>query len=367
MWSSDGLSKSGWGQPSAIVNVGCCYHLLTEDDDRGKVGSDGRSAPSSSHALACGNSGKESEDARDEEEDGFPLSRRVTSLGLSLGIGARMLACQAVERWPTKGEVESSNLGSRATASDSHGTGGHCDNKEQKTSQHPQDPPVAQGDGLSHKLGEADLMFRKHFYRGVLQSVLEERFANQRPAGDRAGTGASMSKGKKAGTGGPPLETMAGNREVGWVVGAQKKLVAVAPAASAIETSSRIDLPNDTAGSRAASGDGVVTGACATVESPPSETQTDSADKLGAQETSHRVQGKGKSWDQVVNSKVRSGSFASYAAAALQRLGLDLATSSGVTEAVLEQYERRHSHRRQQIAVRSSRSYCHLCYMLITP
>lgn len=356
------MSKSGWGQPSAIVNVGCCYHLLTEANERGKVGSDGRSAPSGSHTLPSRNSSKESEDARDEG-DGFPLSSRVASLGLPLGIGARMLACQAVERWPTKGEVERSNLGSHTTASDSHGTGGGC--KEQKTSQHPHHPLVTQEDGLSHKLGEADLMFRKHFYRGVLQCVLEERFANQRPAGDRARTGASTGEEKKAGTGGPPLETMAGNREVGWVVGAQKKLVPTAAAALAIEESSRIDVPNVTAGSRGGFGDGV-TRACATVERLPSETtQTNSAEELGAQGTSHRVQGKGKSWDQVVNSKVRSESFASYASAALQRLGLDVTASSGITEVVLEQYEQRHSHRRQEIAVRSSRSNYYFCQLII--
>jgi hypothetical protein len=86
---------AGWGQPAAIVNVGCCYHLLTEADRRGKVGSDGRSAP--------GPSAGGFDAATNDEEDGFPLSKRVASLGLSLGVGARMLACQAVERWPTKG------------------------------------------------------------------------------------------------------------------------------------------------------------------------------------------------------------------------------------------------------------------------
>ena len=27
--------RSGWGQPAAIVNVGCCYHLLTEGERQG--------------------------------------------------------------------------------------------------------------------------------------------------------------------------------------------------------------------------------------------------------------------------------------------------------------------------------------------
>ena len=38
-------------------------------------------------------------------EVGFPLSRSVAALGLQLGLCGRMLACQAVERWPTKGEA----------------------------------------------------------------------------------------------------------------------------------------------------------------------------------------------------------------------------------------------------------------------
>lgn len=296
-WSGDEPSSAGWGQPAAIVNVGCCYHLLTEAEEKGKVGSDGRSAPDLS------TSGESNEDTPDEE-DGFPLSKRVASLGLSLGIGARMLACQAVERWPTKGEVESSNLERRAAAAEPDRTEDHDDCMQQG---------AEQTDAFSQKLGEADMMFRKHFYRGLLQSVLQERFA-KRPA-----EGKSERKGAidEPALGGPPLETLQRCRETGWVVGSKKKVEAVATAVCADDSKSVDDCCAEDTGE-------------------------------------HRVHGRGKSWDQVVNCKVRAGSFASYAAAALHRLGLDTSSASGsVTQAELEEYERQHSHRRQEIAVRT--------------
>eukprot|EP01043_Picozoa_sp_COSAG02_P013889 COSAG02_NODE_562_length_20293_cov_37.104288_12_plen_359_part_00 len=317
-WSSDNAASSGWGQPAAIVNVGCCYHLLTEADDRGKVGSDGRSAPDLSDTSAGGGS----KHARDEE-DGFPLSKRVASLGLSLGIGARMLACQAVERWPTKGEVESSNLGERAAPANN--TEDHVD-------------------VLSQKLGEADLMFRKHFYRGVLQCVLEERFPKKRPERGKKDDEASKNETEETAAGGPPSETMQGNRETGWKVGAQRKVAAVAGVRSAENSTS--SLPN----ADVDSGEGVV----GDVGEGGMVRVSDSSTSLAAEQSPRQSQGKGKSWDQVVNAKVRSGSFASYAAAALQRLGLEAQVSAGaVTAAELEQYERQHSHRQQEIAVRS--------------
>ena len=81
-------APASWGQPAGIVNVGCCYHLLTElEDDGGAVVTRGQAEVAG--ALST--------------EAGFPLSRSVAGLGLQLGLSARMLACQAVERWPTKG------------------------------------------------------------------------------------------------------------------------------------------------------------------------------------------------------------------------------------------------------------------------
>ena len=83
-------APASWGQPAGIVNVGCCYHLLTElEDDGGAVVTRGQAEVAG--ALST--------------EAGFPLSRSVAGLGLQLGLSARMLACQAVERWPTKGEA----------------------------------------------------------------------------------------------------------------------------------------------------------------------------------------------------------------------------------------------------------------------
>jgi hypothetical protein len=296
-WSSDETS-SGWGQPAAIVNVGCCYHLLTEAEEKGKVGSDGRSAPDLSDSRG-------SNADTPDEQDGFPMSKRVASLGLSFGIGARMLACQAVERWPTKGEVERSHLGRRAAATEVDRTEERDECKQQE----------AEGTHVfSQKLGEADMMFRKHFYRGLLQCILEERFV-KRPT-----EGKSKRKRKidETAFGGPPLETLQTRRETGWVVGSQKKVEAVAAAVCADDSKSA---------------------GCCGAEAGTGE---------------HRVHGQGKSWDQVVNCKVRAGSFASYAAAALRQLGLDTSSASGsVTEAELEEYERQHSHRRQEIAVRA--------------
>lgn len=338
-WSSNDSSTSGWGQPAAIVNVGCCYHLLTEAEERGKVGSDGRSVPNLSDEIPRGSSG-DSKDAQGEGEDGFPLSSRVASLGLSLGIGARMLACQAVERWPTKGEVERS-------ATSKVDTLANCKNEKQ----------VVGPEFLSQKLGEADLMFRKHFYRGVLQCILEERFAEQRPTEGKSvskDNGAIPSAAGELGTtagagaGGPPTEAMHSNREVGWVVGAQKKITAAAAAVTTAGVSANSSGVEDGGDDTVAAGG----------KSVPRRTQAEAGERHGSGTSPGRLQGKGKSWDQVVNSKVRSGSFVGYAAAALQRLGLETMAAGKITQVELEEYERRHSHRRKQIAV----SFCSLCY-----
>ncbi|XP_026417284.1 protein RRNAD1-like [Papaver somniferum] len=61
----------------AIVSVGCCYNLLTEDEHP-----ENTSPP-------CG----------------FPLSDGLSSVGLSLGRNARDLACQSAERWRSLTEV----------------------------------------------------------------------------------------------------------------------------------------------------------------------------------------------------------------------------------------------------------------------
>ena len=315
-WSPDsesdgkGKGKAAWGQPAAIVNVGCCYHLLTEGDNQGKVSSGGVAEDVAGAAVTGGLSG----------EDGFPLSGRVARLGLQLGLGARMLACQAVERWPTKGELEQVVAGG-ATVSGS-----------------------AAGGGSGGELGEADMMFRKHFYRGVLQCVLEERYAEQRPQAApahkvnmwRGGEGADG--GLVGGGGGPPPEALAqDNRKAGWRVGAQKKNTA-ARTGQQDETATDTEQQTVTLGGRA------------------SETQSGGEVVANAVPASQRHEhkeadnrGGGKSWDQAVNSKVRGGSFAEYAAAALARL--DLASYQPLPPDELADYEERHVHRRQEIAV----------------
>nr|KYP49102.1 Uncharacterized protein C12orf26 isogeny [Cajanus cajan] len=54
----------------AVVSLGCCYNLLSEEMIKG-----------------------------DESQCGFPMSHAVRSTGLSLGRSARDLACQSAERW----------------------------------------------------------------------------------------------------------------------------------------------------------------------------------------------------------------------------------------------------------------------------
>ncbi|KAL8142265.1 hypothetical protein V2J09_015297 [Rumex salicifolius] len=57
-------------QVSALVSIGCCYNLLSEDEP-------------GNHDSECG----------------FPMSNTVKSYGLSLGKSTRDLACQSAERW----------------------------------------------------------------------------------------------------------------------------------------------------------------------------------------------------------------------------------------------------------------------------
>lgn len=60
----------------AVVTVGCCYNLLSENDN---------------------------DDHFSGSVFGFPLSEGVKSLGLTLGRRARDLACQSAERWKDVG------------------------------------------------------------------------------------------------------------------------------------------------------------------------------------------------------------------------------------------------------------------------
>ncbi|XP_073391105.1 uncharacterized protein [Physcomitrium patens] len=55
---------------TAVINVACCYHLLTEESSNDK-----------------------------KEFYGFPMSEGVSNLGLELGRSARELACESPDRW----------------------------------------------------------------------------------------------------------------------------------------------------------------------------------------------------------------------------------------------------------------------------
>lgn len=80
---------------SALCNVGCCYHLMTEQFSRftyvGLRDKEGRKS-----------SVKNLRDAYAEIEDknnpGFPLSKYLTTRQVQLGRNPRMLACQSIQR-----------------------------------------------------------------------------------------------------------------------------------------------------------------------------------------------------------------------------------------------------------------------------
>ncbi|XP_068654197.1 uncharacterized protein [Aristolochia californica] len=59
-----------WTEAKALISLGCCYNLLSEECSENK-----------------------------EHEHGFPLSNGAKSSGISLGKNARDLACQSAERW----------------------------------------------------------------------------------------------------------------------------------------------------------------------------------------------------------------------------------------------------------------------------
>ncbi|KAI8922665.1 methyltransferase domain-containing protein [Entophlyctis helioformis] len=59
---------------AALVNLGCCYQILSENDPT---------------------------DPNRTEHAGFPMSETVKSLNVHLGLNMRMVACQATQRWTT--------------------------------------------------------------------------------------------------------------------------------------------------------------------------------------------------------------------------------------------------------------------------
>ncbi|ORX48946.1 hypothetical protein BCR36DRAFT_354053, partial [Piromyces finnis] len=62
------------GTSSAFVGIGCCYNLLTEED-------------------------------REDNEKGFPLSEFSNSCGFQLGPAAKMIACQVTPKWITQPNI----------------------------------------------------------------------------------------------------------------------------------------------------------------------------------------------------------------------------------------------------------------------
>jgi hypothetical protein len=147
-WQPGVPGGAAWSRPAAIVNVGCCYHLLTEAAAAPPAAGDG--FPLS--AKVCRGSPRNPRRFLTLSDHTsirayVPNPPQVARLGLRLG-GARMLACQAVERWAATGEAE--------------------------------------GAGVA---GQRQFTFQKHFYRGVLQCVLAEHYAGFTEEGERASRG----------------------------------------------------------------------------------------------------------------------------------------------------------------------------------
>ncbi|KAI9204598.1 methyltransferase domain-containing protein [Polychytrium aggregatum] len=77
--------RSGIPQARVVVNVGCCYHVLTERDVANSA--------TEFHAR------HQTDDGLEQVACGFPMSKVLKDQGLKLGLEARMVACQAARRW----------------------------------------------------------------------------------------------------------------------------------------------------------------------------------------------------------------------------------------------------------------------------
>ncbi|XP_066265593.1 probable methyltransferase-like protein 25 [Branchiostoma lanceolatum] len=73
-------------QATVLCSVGCCYNILTEQEEPGAQ----------------------------EEKYGFPLSQALQTKGVHLGRTVRMLSCQAVERMSAEGQLSAMSLFYRA-------------------------------------------------------------------------------------------------------------------------------------------------------------------------------------------------------------------------------------------------------------
>ncbi|XP_031637289.1 methyltransferase-like protein 25 [Contarinia nasturtii] len=96
-------------QISAVCNIGCCYHLLTEQFSQFVYTSIRRErSPESRKREVC-----DLPDGMDAI-DGFPMSQYLIERKTKLGRNARMLACQSVHRVVDRKELPNNHLFFRA-------------------------------------------------------------------------------------------------------------------------------------------------------------------------------------------------------------------------------------------------------------
>lgn len=97
-------------QIQAVCNIGCCYHLLTEQFSQFVYRSIRRErSPESKKREVCVQS-----DSVDEITIGFPMSQYLIDRKTKLGRNARMLACNSVHRVIDKKELPNDHLFYRA-------------------------------------------------------------------------------------------------------------------------------------------------------------------------------------------------------------------------------------------------------------
>lgn len=99
-------------QIAAVCNIGCCYHLLTEQFNTFVYKSIRRErSPESKKREVCEPAENETEN---ENTFGFPMSQFLIDSQTQLGRNARMLACQSVHRVVDRKELPNDHLFFRA-------------------------------------------------------------------------------------------------------------------------------------------------------------------------------------------------------------------------------------------------------------
>lgn len=95
----------------ALCNIGCCYHLLSEQFDTFVYQRIRRERNTESKQTAVF---KSTDELNESKTIGFPMSNFLIDRKTKLGRNARMLACQSIHRIVDKKELPSGNLFFRA-------------------------------------------------------------------------------------------------------------------------------------------------------------------------------------------------------------------------------------------------------------